>query len=130
MSAPLIALVGGKQVEREDIARRLVASGMAPLSAFALREPCARYPHQRAGLLRAAVAGLGGAEGLVITHCLTEREAKTVRELGGTVWHLYSRPSAMVVIRNGDQIVTSDPRGLGHIRAPLEALAQQLERRA
>lgn len=125
----LIALVGGKQVEREAIARRLVGSGMAALSAFALREPCARYPHQRAGLLRAAVAEMAAGEGLVITHCLTEREAKTVRELGGAVWHLYSRPSAVVVIRNDDQIVTDTARSLGHVRAPLDALSRQLERR-
>lgn len=128
MSAPvLIALSGGKPGEREEIAQRLIAAGRAPLSVFAQREPKAAYPAQRAGLLRTALAGSSNAQGLVVAHCLTEREAALVREVGGSIWHLYSRPSALVEIRLGDLIVTCEECGTGHVRAPLEALAQLTE---
>lgn len=131
MSGPmLIALSGGKPAEREAIARRLSAAGQAPLSVFAQRAPKAAYPAQRAELLRNALAGSASAQGLVVAHCLTEREAALVREAGGSIWHLYSRPSALVEIRLGDLIVTCDECGTGHVRAPLEALALQLEYRA
>lgn len=123
----LVALSGGKPAEREAIARRLVDSGRVPLSAFSQPAPKAAYPAQRAKILRTALRGRDPALGVVVAHCLTEREAEAVRELGGVIWHLYSRPSALVVIRNGDQIVTDDEGGIGHVRAPLEALAWQLE---
>lgn len=123
----LIALSGGSPVEREAISQCLVESGKARLSEFALREPKASHPYRRLNVLRAALQDgppRRRLAGVVVTHCLTENEATLVRELGGVVWHLYSRVSSLVVIRNGDAIVTSDEHGIGHVRAPLEALSE------
>lgn len=129
----LIALSGGSPVEREAIAARLVDSGKAGLQAFSSPEPKSSYPAQRLRILREALRGgalRSRAKGVVVSHCLTEEEACLVRELGGAVWHLYSRPSALVVIRNGDRIVVDDEDGFGHVRAPLEALSELLLARA
>lgn len=60
----------------------------------------------------------------MIAHCLTEQEAQEVRDRGGVVWHLYSRPSGSVSIRLGDVMVTDGQAGFRHVREPLEALSE------
>lgn len=125
----LIALSGGSPAQRERIAARLIESGKARLQAYVQHEPKASHPYRRAHVLRAALeqgGHRGRQHGLVVVHCLTEQEAVLVREQGGVLWHLYSRPSARVVIRAGDCMVVDDDEGEDHIRAPLEALSELL----
>lgn len=125
----LIALSGGSPAEREAIADRLVSSGKGQFVAYAQAEPKASYDCSRARILREALPRLSRGSrrqqaGLVIVHCLTEKEAVVVRASGGVIWHLYSRPSALVVIRNGDVMVADVEHGYRHIFAPLEALSE------
>lgn len=123
----LIALVGGSRNEREAFSQSLIGSGKARLVEFAQPHPDAAYPYRRLNILHAALddkAIRRRGAGVVVTHCLTEQEAALVRELGGVVWHLYKRPSSLVVIRSGDAIVTNDEHGWAHVRSPLEALSE------
>lgn len=123
----LIALSGGSPSEREAIATRLMRSGKARLVEFSRPAPKGCYGAQRLSVLRAGLgkqAARARPVGVVVTHCLCEQEAALVRELGGVVWHLYRRPSATVVIRNGDPIVTDCDDGWAHVRSPLEALSE------
>lgn len=123
----LIALSGGSPREREAIALRLVDSGKAGLQVYSQPLPNSRSSYRRVALLRKAMQGAAvrsQVKGTVIAHCLTEPEARLVRDLGGVVWHLYSRPSAEVVIRNGDPVVIDGDHGAGHLLAPLEALSE------
>lgn len=131
--ALLIALSGGSQKEREAIAARLVESGKVGLQVYSQPDPNSRYPARRHSILSTALQGSplrSQAKGVVVAHCLTEREAGLVRELGGAVWHLYSRPSAEVVIRNGDLIVINDEESVGHLLCPLDALSEQMMAKA
>lgn len=66
------------------------------------------------------------AQGLLIVHCTTEEEAQIVRAKGGVLWHLYSRPSSQVVIRNGDTMIADGEKGFKHVRSPLEALSEAM----
>lgn len=123
----LIALSGGSPREREAIALRLVQSGKAGLQVYSQPLPNPRSAHRRLALLCQAMEGAAlhsQVKGTVVAHCLTESEAGLVRELGGVIWHLYSRPSAEVVIRNGDPVVIDGDHGTGHLLAPLEALSE------
>lgn len=125
----LIALSGGSPREREAIAQRLVGSRHARLVEFSRPAPKGCYGVARASVLESGLGRLSARArpvGVVVTHCLSEQEAALVRTLGGAVWHLYSRPSAMVVIRNGDAIVTGGEDGFQHVRSPLEALSELL----
>lgn len=129
----LIALAGGNRESREAISARLVDSGKAGLRAFSSPEPKASHPYRRLRILREALQGgdlRSRCRGVLVTHCLTEHEAKLVRELGGVVWHIYERLPAVVVIRNGDAIVTIAEDGFAHVRSPLEALSDLLLARA
>lgn len=123
----LIALSGGSPQEREAIAHRLLASGKGLSVEFNRRTPKACYGAQRLSQLR---SGLGmsaprkRAVGTVVTHCLSEQEARLVREQGGVVWHLYNKPSSFVVMRNGDPVVADGEDGFAHVRSPLEALSE------
>lgn len=136
-----IALAGGSAAERESIAARLIEAGRGNFLLLANEGPDARYPGRRTKHLMAALtaqeeqraSALGAAlkqnargwrRALVIVHCLTEGEAAIVRERGGVLWHLHSRPSVTVVIRNGDTIITDSEQGFGHVRSPLEALSE------
>lgn len=126
----LIALSGGLPKERVEIADRLVTSGKGQFASYAQATPSADYALRRVEVLRAflgAPAETGEpspVEGLVIAHCLTEQEAQEVRDRGGVVWHLYSRPSGSVSIRLGDVMVTDGQAGFRHVREPLEALSE------
>lgn len=126
----LIALSGGDAAERLAIADRLVESGKGQLVAFAQATPKAEHGVTRARILREALEGLDSAPaalgGVVVTHCLSEEEAEEVRARGGVVWHVYGRPSGLVVIRHGDPIVTDGQAGFRHVREPLEALSELL----
>ncbi|MEH6353833.1 hypothetical protein [Pseudomonas sp. 3JA] len=64
--------------------------------------------------------------GVVVVHCLTEEEAEQVRKLGGSVWHVYGKPSGLVVNRIGDLMVTDASVGFRHVREPMEALSEAL----
>lgn len=127
----LIALSGGTPSERVDIADRLVSSGKGQFASYAQATPSADYGLRRREVLRAFLGDAGVAseapsavEGLVIAHCLTEQEAQEVRARGGVIWHLYSRPSGSVSIRQGDVMVTDGQAGFRHVREPLEALSE------
>ena len=123
----LIALSGGSPAEREAVSESLVNSGKVGLVPYVLREPNVAYPYRRLKVLSAALQGgvlRSRSKGVVVVHCLTEEEAGLVRDLGGSIWHLRSRPSGLVAIRLGDIVVTSDEHGAGHVRAPLEALSE------
>lgn len=127
----LIALSGGTPSERVEIADRLVSSGKGQFAAYAQATPSADYALRRLDVLRAFLGGSvepsdapSPVEGLVIAHCLTEQEAQEVRSRGGVVWHLYSRPSGTVSIRQGDVMVTDGQAGFRHVREPLEALSE------
>lgn len=126
----LIALSGGTPSERVDIADRLVTSGKGQFAAYAQATPSADYGLRRLEVLRNFLGGADGEEeywpvqGMVITHCLTEQEALEVRARGGVIWHLYSRPSGSVSIRQGDVMVTDGQAGFRHVREPLEALSE------
>lgn len=129
----LIALSGGYPKERLEIAGRLVSSGKGPLAAYAQATPSADYPARRVEILRAFLDGPSDApaersavEGMVVAHCLTELEAAEVRQRGGFVWHLYSRPSSVVSIRQGDLMVTDGQKGFAHVYEPMEALSEAL----
>ena len=138
-----IALTGGTAAERENIAAGLVTASRGNLLPLANDGADVRYQGRRAKHLAASLAAqeeqrarsLGAAleqgksrwrQGLVVVHCLTEREAALVRERDGVIWHLYSRPSQTVVIRNGDPMVTDGENGFGHVLSPLEALSELL----
>ena len=127
----LIALSGGTPKERLEIADRLVQSGKARLAAFAQATPSADYARRRLAILRAFLDGPSDAkrgpapvDGLVIAHCLSELEADEIRQRGGFVWHLYSRPSGTVSIRRGDLMITDGYAGFAHVREPLEGLSE------
>lgn len=129
----IIALSGGSPQEREAIATRLLDAGKGLRAEFNRRAPKATYGAQRLTQLRAGL-GLNAPRkrtvGIVVTHCLSEQEACLVRELGGAVWHLYSRPSSFVVMRNGDAVVVDGEDGFAHVRSPLEALSELILARA
>jgi len=127
----LIALSGGTPSERVDIADRLVSSGKGQFASYAQATPSADYGLRRLDVLRAFLGNAEGpieapspVEGLVVAHCLTEQEAQEVRARGGVIWHLYSRPSGSVSIRQGDVMVTDGQAGFRHVREPLEALSE------
>lgn len=127
----LIALSGGTPSERVEIADRLVSSGKGQFAAYAQATPSADYGLRRLEVLRAYLGNAdepsgssSPVEGLVIAHCLTEQEAQEVRARGGVIWHLYSRPSGSVSIRQGDVMVTDGQAGFRHVREPLEALSE------
>lgn len=121
----LIALAGGVATERAAIAAQLTESR---IQAFDLATPSTDFAHRRVELLRQVLdaphAAPHVADGLVITHCLTEEEAQEVRQRGGVVWHLYSRPSASVLIRLGDRMVAIERAEPPHVLEPLEALSE------
>lgn len=136
-----IALAGGSPAERESIAAQLIKAGRGDILPIANDGSDARYKgrrakhllaslnaqeDQRSRALRAALeqGSRGWRRGLVIAHCLTEGEAALVRARGGVIWHLHSRPSVAVVIRNGDPIVTDGEDGFAHVRSALEALSE------
>lgn len=127
----LIALSGGSPSERVEIADRLVTSGKGQFASYAQATPSADFALRRVAALRSFLGDAAAptdepspVEGLVIAHCLTEEEAQEVRARGGAVWHLYSRPSGAVVIRQGDVMVTDGQAGFRHVREPLEALSE------
>lgn len=129
----LIALSGGLPNERAEIAGRLVGSGKGRLAAFAQPAPSAKFAMRRLAYLRAFLDGPDAAsdepsavEGVVVMHCLTEEEAQEIRQRGGFVWHLYSRPSAVVRICRGDLMVADGQAGFGHVREPMEALSEAM----
>lgn len=129
----LIALSGGTAAERLAIADRLVESGKGQLVAFAQETPKSAYGESRARILREALVGLEPQDsepavvgGVVVVHCLTEEEAEQVRKLGGAVWHVYGKPSGLVVNRIGDLMVTDASVGFRHVREPMEALSEAL----
>lgn len=129
----LIALSGGHPSERLEIADRLVSSGKGQLAAYAQATPSADYALRRVEILRAfldgplhAQAEPSPVEGVVVVHCLSEQEAVEVRARGGVIWHLYSKPSGSVSIRQGDVMVTDGQAGFRHVREPLEAFSELL----
>lgn len=129
----LIALSGGTPAERLAIADRLVESGKGQLVAFAQDTPKAPYGESRARILREALVGLepqgdkpAVAGGVVVVHCLSEEEAEQVRKLGGVVWHVYGKPSGLVVNRMGDLMVTDGSASFRHVLEPMEALSEVL----
>lgn len=129
----LIALSGGLPGERLEIADRLVGSGKGQLAAYAQTTPSADYALRRVEILRAFLDGPdhvktepSSVEGVVVAHCLSELEAVEIRQRGGVVWHLYSKPSGSVHIRLGDVMVTDGQAGFGHVREPLEAFSELL----
>lgn len=129
----LIALSGGLPSERLEIADRLVGSGKGQLAAYAQSTPSADYALRRVEILRAFLDGPDHTktepfpvEGVVVAHCLSELEAVEIRQRGGVIWHLYSRPSGSVPIRLGDVMVADGQAGFGHVRDPLEALSELL----
>lgn len=126
----LIALAGGFATERASISELLVASGKGQMQAFIQMTPSTDFAQRRVQILREALdrptdetAAYSNA-GLIITHCLTEEEAQEVRLRGGAIWHMYSRPSASVVIRRGDSIVAEEGGEPRHVLEPLEALSE------
>lgn len=125
----LIALAGGTVAERRQIADRLVASGKGFLVSFDQPAPMADRAEARTRTLRDALEGLNDqavapVPGVVVTHCLSEEEAVLVRARGGVLWHVYGYPSGLVVIRQGDTIVTSREEGFRHVLDPMEALSE------
>lgn len=124
----LIALSGGNAAERTAIADRLVGSGKGQLVVFAQTTPQSAFGATRARILREALEGWDDAaapiSGIVVAHCLSEEEATEVRRRGGVVWHVYGKPSGLVVIRHGDPIVTDGLAGFRHVREPFEALSE------
>lgn len=129
----LIALSGGTPAERIEISDRLVASGKRQLVAFALDTPGAEHSHRRWEILNDALEGLTAAcrtpaiaGGLVVTHCLSAREADEVRRRGGAIWHLHSKPSKTVPILLGDPIVVASEDGFRHVRSAMEALSEMM----
>jgi hypothetical protein len=129
----LIALSGGTAAERLAIADRLVESWKGQLVAFAQDTPKSAYGESRARILREALVGLEPHNekpaivgGVVVVHCLTEEEAEHVRKLGGALWHVYGKPSGLVVNRVGDLMVTDATVGFRHVREPMEALSELL----
>lgn len=132
----LIALSGGTPAERLTIADCLVESGKGHLVAFAQDTPKSVYGASRARILREALAGLEPQNdqpaivgGVVVVHCLAEEEAEQIRKLGGVVWHVYGKPSGLVVNRIGDLMVTDATIGFRHVREPMEALSELLLQR-
>lgn len=132
----LIALSGGTPAERLTIADRLVESGKGQLVAFAQDTPKSIYGESRARILRGALVGLEDHDdkpavvgGVVVVHCLAEEEAEQIRKLGGVVWHVYGKPSGLVVNRQGDLMVTDGTAGFRHVREPMEALSEALLKR-
>lgn len=127
----LIALSGGSPEERVAIADRLVASGKGCLAAFAQMTPSANCGESRARLLRDVLGGTGAIPGgLIIVHCLTQEEAQVVRQAKGAQWHVYGKPSSFVPIMRGDTIVTDGENGFQHVRDPMEALSELMQREA
>lgn len=129
----LIALSGGTPKERVEIADRLIQSRKLRLAAYAQATPSADYARRRVEILRTFLGGPAEAkrkaepvDGMVITHCLSDLEASEVRQRGGFVWHLYSRPSGTVNIRRGDLMVTDGRAGFSHVREPLEGLSEAI----
>lgn len=126
----LIALSGGTEAERTAIADRLVDSGKESLAAFAVTAPGINRPLRRSMILRDALDTAldkhtkNPAGGLVIVHCLTEEEARVVRDHGGAIWHVYGAPSDQVVMRRGDFNVTAKAESFRHVLAPLDALSE------
>lgn len=127
----LIALSGGSPEERVAIADRLVASGKGHLAAFAQMTPSVNCGPRRAALLRDVLGGTGAIHGgLIIVHCVTQEEAQVVRQAKGAQWHVYGKPSSFVPILRGDTIVTNAENGFEHVRDPLEALSELMQREA
>lgn len=126
----LIALSGGTGHERIAIADRLIESGKESLAAFAVTSPGINRPLRRSMILRDTLDTVqhprakSPAGGLVIVHCVTEEEAQVVRAQGGAIWHVYGRPSNLVVMREGDLNVTAKGDSFRHVLSPLDALSE------
>lgn len=127
----LIALSGGRPAERVEIADRLISSGKGQFAAYAQATPSADYALRRVQVLRTYIEGPAEGfdkpspvEGMVVVHCLSDEEATEIRSRGGVIWHLYSKPSDDVCIKQGDVMVTKGEQGFRHVRTPLEALSE------
>ena len=125
----IISLSGGTESSRTLIAEQLTNSKKESLKSLYLRDPLAS-PHRRANNLRRALSDAQTqtakppAGGLVIVHCLTEKEARLVRWHGGFLFHVYEQPSSQVINRFGDLNVTCKEKSFRHVLSPIDALSE------
>lgn len=128
----IIGIAGSNDSRRDAVADAAAASKLRRLLVHALHTPplrgggaaldtrVRRIGESLADVRRARMAGA------IFSQVLTEAEAQRVRELGGVMWHVQGVPSAEVVIRKGDVMVTPTPGGDRHYLDPVEALSETL----
>lgn len=128
----LIGLAGGTLESRAAIAKRLHDDGGQQMVVWAM--PGYRLGDGRANTLARALEGTKSSRQLVpamvFAHVLTEEEAVVIRKHDGFVWHVEGAPSQLVVIRQGDLLVTETEGGERHFLDPIEALSEALLARA
>ncbi|MBS9758464.1 hypothetical protein JR044_31205 [Pseudomonas aeruginosa] len=125
----VIGLAGGTAPGREAIAQRLHEAGGQQLVVWGLKGD--RLNDGRARAVARALDGMQEpacrlADGIVLTHVLTEEEADVIRANGGQLWHVFGPVSSAVVIRRGDLLVTTKEGGDRHWLDPIEALSEAL----
>lgn len=124
----VIGLVGGTEVHRLAVSRRLVEEGRQGLAVWEINGQ--RLGDGRAHTLERALesarAGRQPVRGMVFPHVLTLAEEAVVRKAGGVIWHLGAPLSAVVPIRLGDLLVTPKVGGYRQYLDPIEALSEVL----
>lgn len=124
----VIGLVGGTEVHRLAVSRRLVEEGRQGLAVWEINGQ--RLGDGRAHTLERALesarAGRQPVRGMVFPHVLTLAEEAVVRKAGGVIWHLGAPLSAVVPIRLGDLLVTPKVGGYRQYLDPIEALSEAL----
>lgn len=125
----VIGLAGGTAASREAIAARLHDEGGRQLVVWGLKGDRLNDGRARAvarALEGAQAQGEQPADGIVLSHVLTEAEAEVIRANGGQLWHVFGPVSSAVVIRRGDLLVTQKEGGDRHWLDPIEALSEAL----